>query len=118
MGVFSWPIRIASLNGGGFRDVDAVVDTGATYTVLPATMLHDLGIEPVTRAGFNLADGRVVDLDIGRAWVTIGAQSEITLVVFGEDNAPALLGAYALEGLRLAVDPTGQRLVSTNAILY
>lgn len=40
-----------------------------------------------------------------------------TLVVFGDDGAPALLGAYTLEGLGLAVDPVEQRLVPTTLIL-
>ena len=57
-------------------------------------------------------------MDYGRAWATIDGESEITIVVFGEDNGPALLGAYTLEGLALAVDPVGQRLVSTAMIMY
>ena len=57
-------------------------------------------------------------MDIGRAWVTIDGKSEVTLVVFGEDDAPPLLGAYTLEGLALAVDPVEQRLVPTHLILY
>ena len=40
------------------------------------------------------------------------------IVVFGEDDAPPLLGAYTLEGLALAVDPEAQRLVPTYMILY
>ena len=51
-------------------------------------------------------------MEIGRAWATINDTSEVTLVMFGEDDAPALLGAYTLEGLRLAADPVAQRLVS------
>ena len=39
-------------------------------------------------------------------------------MVFGEDDAPSLLGAYTLEGLGLAVDPASQRLVPTNLIMY
>ena len=42
----------------------------------------------------------------------------MTLVVFGEDDGPALLGAYTLEGLALAVDPVEQQLVPTQLILY
>ena len=41
----------------------------------------------------------------------LGAGDRIRLVVFGQDDAPALLGAYTLEGLRLAVDPTHGRLI-------
>ena len=50
-------------------------------------------------------------MDLGRAWVAIDGEEEITLVAFGPDDGVALLGAYTLEGLRLAVDPRGQRLV-------
>ena len=39
-------------------------------------------------------------------------------MVFGDDEAPALLGAYTLEGLALAVDPESQRLVPTHMIPY
>ena len=42
---------------------------------------------------------------------TIDGRTEATLVIFGEDSARALLGAYTLEGLRLAVDPALGRLV-------
>ena len=118
MGVFNWPIQLSSLEGGNPRDIEAAVDTGATYTMLPAGLLRELGIAPTSKAGFELADGRVIEMDIGRAWVTISGNSEVTLVVFAEDDSPALLGAYTLEGLRLAVDPVNQRLVPTNAILY
>ena len=37
---------------------------------------------------------------------------------FGEDNAPPVLGAYTLEGLALAVDPSSQRLVPANLIMF
>ena len=67
---------------------------------------------------FLLADGRRVFMDYGRAWVTIDGEREMTVVVFGADDAPPLLGAYTLEGLALAVDPVEQRLVPTQLILY
>ncbi len=118
MGTFSWPLRISGMNGGPSREIEAMVDTGAAYTTLPARVLRELGIEPVDRGVFLLADGRRVDMEIGRAWATINGTSEVTLVVFGEDDAPALLGAYTLEGLRLAVDPVAQRLVPTHLIMY
>ena len=118
MGTFNWPLRISDMGGQQFRDIEAIVDTGAAYTTLPSHLLHELGIEPMAKRRFLLADSRRVDLDIGRAWVTINGDSEVTLVVFGEDDAPSLLGAYTLEGLGLAVDPTSQRLVPTNLIMY
>ena len=48
---------------------------------------------------------------MGEARATIDGRSIATIVVFGEDNAIALLGAYTLEGLRLTVDPVHGKLV-------
>ena len=118
MGTFQWPVRVASMDGHASQEIEATVDTGAAYTTLPGRILRELGIAPVDKRRFLLADGRRVWNDIGRAWVTIDGKSEVTLVVFGEDDAPPLLGAYTLEGLALAVDPVEQRLVPTNLILY
>ena len=118
MGTFNWPMRIAGMDGRQSRDIEATVDTGAAYTTLPAHLLREIGVEPTGQRRFLLADGRRVDMDYGRAWVTIDGESEVTVVVFGEDDGPALLGAYTLEGLALAVDPVEQRLVPTHLIMF
>ena len=99
-------------------EIETTVDTGAACTTLPTGLLRNLGVEPIGRRRFLLADGRRVDMDYGRAWVTVDGESEVTLVVFGGDDAPPLLGAYTLEGLALAVDPVEQRLVPTHLIMY
>ena len=93
---------------------------GPQYTTLPASLLRELGIEPRGERRVPLADGRRIDLDYGQASASasIDGESVITLVVFGEDNAPAQLGTYTLDGLALAVDPTEQRLVPKPLIMY
>ncbi len=118
MGTFSWPVRISDMSGGPSRELDAIVDTGAAYTTLPGWLLRELGIASVGQRRFLLADGRRVDMDYGQAWVAINGEKVVTIVVFGEDGSPPLLGAYTLEGLGLAVDPVEQRLVPTNLIMY
>ncbi len=111
LGVFNWPIRLDSMDGERSLEIEAMVDTGASYTIVPASLLRDLGVSPIDKIRLVLADGRAVEYDIGRAMATIDGRTEATLVVFGEDDAHALLGAYTLEGLRLAVDPANGRLV-------
>ena len=118
MGTFTSALRITGMDGQRSADVEAVVDTGAAYTTLPGRLLRELGVAPMGKRRFLLADGRPVDMEYGRAWVTIGGESEVTIVVFGEDNGPPLLGAYTLEGLALAADPVAQRLVPTHLIMY
>ncbi len=106
------------MDGQNALDVEATVDTGAAYTTLPARLLHELGITPMGKRRFLLADGRRTYMDYGEARASVNGENVTTLVVFGEDDAPALLGAYTLEGLALAVDPVEQRLVPTHLIMY
>ncbi len=117
MGTFRVQVEVGDPTGERFEPVDALVDTGATYTSLPRPLLDALGVVPHTRDRFVLADGRHVEREIGRTWIRIGGVTEMTLVVFAERGSPALLGAYALEGLRLAADPVARRLVPTPGLL-
>lgn len=115
MGTFSWPIRISDLAGRRSRDLEAIVDTGAAYTTLPTCLLHELGVAPLGARRFLIATGGGVTMEWGEVRATIDGESATTLVVFGEDDAPTLLGAYTPEGLGLAVDPVEQRLVPDHA---
>ena len=118
MGTFTWPMRISTMDGQQSLDVEATVDTGASYTTIPTRLLRELGVQPIGSRKLLLADGRRVDMEYGQVWATIDGESEVTIVVFGNDNTPPLLGAYTLEGLALAVDPNTQRLVPANLIMY
>ena len=118
LGTFNWPLRISSMDGKLARDIEATVDTGAAYTTVPAPLLRELGVVPMGKRKFLLADGRRIEMDYGQAWATIDGDSVVTIVIFGDEEAPALLGAYTLEGLSLAVDPVEQRLVPTHLIMY
>ncbi len=118
MGTFNCPIRISSMDGKQSRDIEAAVDTGAAYTIVPASVLQEIGVEPIGQRRFLLADGRRIFMDFGEARASVNGESVTTVVVFGDDDAPALLGAYTLEGLALAVDPVEQQLVPTHMIMY
>lgn len=118
MGTFSHPIQISSLDGQQSAEIVATEDTGASYSMLPATQLRQLGIRPSETKTFEFADGRQADLDMGEARATINGSTVTTLVIFAEDDVPPLLGAYTLEGLGLAVDPVNQRLIPAKLILY
>ncbi len=115
MGTFRVSIEIGDPGGQRFETFEALVDTGATYTTISAPLLERLGVVPHARDTFLLADGRRVERDIGRTWVRVDGRVELTLVVFGDPDTPPLLGAYTLEGLRLAADPVGRRLIPVPA---
>ena len=117
MGTFLVEIEIGDPQGERFEALSALVDTGSTYTVVPRQLLEQLGVAPHTRDNFRLADGRIIEQDIGRTWVRVDGREEITLVVFGGEGSSSLLGAYTLEGFRLAADPVRKRLIPVEGLL-
>lgn len=89
----------------------ALVDTGATDTFLPASVLRKLGIRPSGRRSYELADGIEQELPIGFGVVEVqGRAAGGTLVFAGEEEVP-LLGVTVLESAGFWVDPQGERLV-------
>ena len=117
MGAFRHLIEIGDPQGRRFERIEALVDTGATNSVVQAPLLRRLGVEPLRRSTFVLADGRRVQREMGQTWVRLDGQAAIRLVVFGEADEEPLIGADTLEGLLLAVDPVGRRLVPTEGLL-
>ena len=111
MGTFSHPIEIFSADGSRSITVDALVDTGATYTGLPGAVLRELGLAPKRKIPARLPEGSVVEEEIGEVRVWLQGIELTTIVVFDAAELPARLGAYTLTGALLAVDPARQRLI-------
>lgn len=88
-----------------------MVDTGSTYSFMPASLLERLGIEPFREMIFILAGGGRIKRALGEARVQVLRRQATTIVVFGDEGAIPLLGAHALEGMGLAVDPVHRRLI-------
>ena len=117
MGTFTVSLQVGDLGRQQFIEVQALVDTGATYTVLPQSLLSRLGIEPEEIRRFELADERVVEYPVGQARLRLDNRELIAVVVFIPEDAAPLIGATTLELFGLGVDPVRQELVPVNALL-
>ena len=117
MGTFTVSVEIGDSEGQRFVTIQALVDTGATYTTLPTTLLQDLGVAPTGSRSFILADDRRIQRDVADTWIRLEGDAHPSLVVFDPDGAQPLLGAVTLETFGLAVDPIRQRLIHVDALL-
>lgn len=117
VGTFSIEITVSDQGQQMQERMAALVDTGATNTVVPADVLKRLGVQPHRTSSFQLADGRQIELEIGRAWVRVDGQQEFTQIVFGPPGTEPILGAITLEEMNLAVDPVAQKLVPVTRYL-
>jgi clan AA aspartic protease len=118
MGTFKVKAKVWNpFKSGDVLEVELVVDTGATYTVLPAKMLEELGIEVVRTARLRLADNRVIERPLGEIGIEIEKhKAGATPVVFGEEDV-YLLGAVTMEQLGLTPDPIEKKLKPVEALL-
>jgi clan AA aspartic protease len=117
MGAFSIPIGLGNEQGTNWRALDALVDTGASTTSVPASILQELGVRPVSTERFRFAQGEVRELPVGYTWIRFAGKELITQVIFNAEGTSPLLGALALEAAYVAVDPVGQRLVPVDGLL-
>ncbi len=117
MGSFRVGITVSNREGTLSRDVEALVDTGAFYSLLPSGVLTELGITPTRTRTLNFADGRRIEMPVGEAMVEYAGDQISTYVVFGPENARPLLGAYTLEALALQVDPLKGELIQAELTL-
>ena len=117
MGTFHVEIEVGDPLGQTYEGVEALVDSGATYTTLPASQLRRLGVDVVSAGTFVLADGRRVEKEMGQTTVRLNGEQFIVPVVFGDEGIQPILGAVTLEIFRLGIDPVRMRLIPVEGLL-
>ncbi|AFM12151.1 retroviral-like aspartic protease family protein [Turneriella parva] len=94
-----------------------LVDSGATYTVLPQPVWKKLKLTPKREQSFILADGTVMKRSVSECLIVIPQGSCHTPVILGEKNDEALLGAVTLEELAVVLNPFERTLQPMQARL-
>ena len=119
MGTFRTTLSIESTaRRGTLRQVhEVLVDTGSELTWIPRPILEELGVAAERRYRFVVADGRVLERDVGYAIVHVEGFATVDDVVFAEAEDLVLLGARSLEGLNLRIDSRLRRLVGAGPIV-
>jgi aspartyl protease family protein len=97
--------------------VEGLVDTGATFTVIPRRLASDLRLPVIGQRRVRTAAGEVM-LDRARAIVQIDGQSEINPVLISDTLDRVLIGVITLETLSLTVDPTTGELNEAESLMF
>ncbi len=92
-----------------FATHEFLVDSGAVYSVLPATELKKLGVKAVREEEFLLANGESVKKGVGNALFEYQGKIGAAPVILGDEGI-YLLGATALESIGLMLDPLRREL--------
>ena len=116
MGTFTVELEVGNPAREEFIAVEAMVDTGAIYTMLPEDLLDRLGVARLEYDVFELADDSPVEYSVGDAVVRLQGRIRTVPVLFARPNNTPLLGATALEIFRLVADPVNKQLIPTPRI--
>ena len=92
-------------------EVDAVVDTGATYLCLPPSVIEQLGLLYSRSGNVKTANGDVERRIFSVADITIRDRSVRMDVMENDGNTPSLIGYLVLEAMDFVVNPKTQGLM-------
>ena len=95
-----------------------LVDSGATYSLLPKAIWESIELVPKRQQSFALADGTVVQRWVSECYLMLPQGEGHTPVILGEpgDDEP-LLGVVTLEILALVFNPFSRTLQPMRLLL-
>ena len=95
-----------------------LIDSGATYSLLPGTVWQTIGLAPKRDMEFVLADGTTVRRPVSECHLSLPQGEGHTPVILGQPgDAEALLGVVTLEILGLVFDPFRRVLHPMRALM-
>lgn len=98
-------------------EVRFLIDSGATYTLLPERVWKAIGLKPKRQMTFTLADGTSTERQISEAYLILPQGQAHTPVILGQENDQALLGIVTLEILGLVFNPFERTLQPMRMLL-
>ena len=110
MGLTHVAVRLFNSHSRNTYEADFLVDTGAMYSMAPASELKKIGMQSVGKDTYELASGELVEYEHGNAELTFMGEVVPVRIIFGPDDSQPLLGVVALESAGFMVDPKNQTL--------
>jgi len=90
--------------------VTFLVDSGATYTLLPWDVWRAIELTPTDSVRCMLADGTAVERQKSECRIALPQGERSTPVLLGKEGDEALLGMVTLEELGLVLNPFTRQL--------
>ena len=91
-------------------EVNFLIDSGATYSLVPLRFWETIGLSAKREMTFTLADGTTVQRKISECYLVLPQGETHTPVILGEADDEALLGTVTLEELGLLFNPFNRTL--------
>ena len=83
---------VVSGSSGRQAKLRLLVDSGATYSVLPEAVWRELGLEARRTVDFSLVDGTLITRQVSECEFAVDGEAAHSPVVLGEGADQAILG--------------------------
>jgi clan AA aspartic protease len=101
----------------GKETVRFLIDSGATYSLLPQNVWIKIGLKAKRTLEFTLADGTTIKRNVSECYISLPQGDGHTPVILGEDSDEALIGVVTLEILGLVFNPFNRTLQPMKMLL-
>ena len=101
----------------GEKKLKLVVDPGSLLTWVSRDSLEAVGVRPSGTRKFKTIEGRELGRQTGEGQLEVLGEKATRILVFGEPSDAEVLGADALEGLGLEIDPANKSLRKTEVFV-
>ena len=102
---FKHSVEVAAAGGRHSDVVEMVVATEFACFEVPDRIRRELVIEPFFKRSYARADGRQVEMDIGRTWVTLDGGDNLRMAVVSVEDFESVFGVFARVQLDSVPDP-------------
>ncbi len=102
---------------GKEENVRFLIDSGATYSLLPKAAWEAIELVPKRELTFNLADGTMIRRNVSECYLVLPQGEAHSPVILGEPGDEALLGVVTLEILGLVFNPFSRTLQPMRMLL-
>ncbi len=110
-------VEISNLEKTKSKKVKALVDTGATLTVIPKKLADELGIKAEKQEEISTGAGKIL-INRGRGWIKVKEKEDIFPIWVSHVIDKVLLGVIVLEALGFRVDPRTEQIEEVPLLLY
>ena len=92
-------------------EIEAVIDTGATMSVLPMDLIQKLGLEKIDEVNVRYADNSVRRKEVYGWILEIAGRKAVFDVLAENEGAQPLIGQIVLERLDLVIEPSTRKVI-------
>lgn len=105
MGLTYVEATVSNEKNGKDKTISLLVDSGATYSLIPFDVWNELELKPKREIEIILADGTKIHRKVSECHFRLGNSEGHSPIILGEKGDEALLGVVTLENLGLILDP-------------